>query len=206
MGVRRIRGPSPCSLSSNAPLNAANRLPHTACGTVTSIGWESRPQIGREPRVSREHRPQIYTGRAAGRVHPIDRHPPRRRDSQSYRDCESRHRAERGDKASQEGCGRFSETSPSRCRFCRPKPFLRPRRRILPLTHSESPSLVAVRRPPSRIEPLEAASVLGGGAGFRGAKRGGVCAGTNKSGDAQPVHGSVQGPEFAGFLHRPASL
>lgn len=118
----------------------------------------------------------------------------------------SPHRAQSGDKAAQEGCERFSEPKPSRCRFCRPKRFLTPRRWILPLTHSESPFLVAVRRPPSGIEPPPAASVLGGGAGFRRAKRGGVCAGTNRTGDAQPVHGLVQRPDSAGFLHRLASL
>lgn len=83
------------------------------------------------------------------------------------------HRALRGDKASQEGCGGFLEAQPSRCRFCRPERFLGPHRSILPLTHSESPSLVAVRRLPFGIQPPEAASVLGGGAGFREAKRGG---------------------------------
>lgn len=206
MGVRRIRGPTPYSRSSNASLHAANRLPHTVCSTKTPIGWESRRQIGRQPGLSREHRPQIYPSRAAGRVHPIDRHPLAGAIRSRSATASSLHCAQRGDKASQEGCQRSSQPLPSRCRFCRPKRFLRPRRRILPLTHSESPSLVAVRRPPSGIQPPTAASVSGGGAGFRGAKRGGVWPGTNRSTDAQPVHGLVEPPDSAGPLHRPASL
>ena len=210
-GVRRIRGPSPYSRSPNASLHAVNCLPHTAYSTKTSIGWESRLQIGRQVGLSREHQPQIsrFSGpdspatpdltsdlglpsantrppAAAGKPAPDL---PRPRRGQRLIDysaplaggirsriatASSLHRARRGDKASQEGCQRFSEPLPSRCRFCRPKRSQRPRRWILPLTHSESPSLVAVRRPPSGIEPPPAASVLGGGAGFRGAKRGGV--------------------------------
>ncbi len=108
----------------------------------------------------------------------------------------SLHRAQRGYKASQEGCQRVSQPLPSRCRICRTKRFLRPRRRSFATHALGEPILVAVRRPPSRIKSPEAASGLGGGAGFREAKRGGVCAYTNSFGDAQAFHRLVQGLDF----------
>lgn len=183
-------------------------------GFPPKIGGQRQIRAARQanrqfrPRASRpwESPSQIRPGGAARRAHPTDRHPSCGRIRSRGAAASSLHHAERGDKASQEGCGRFFEALPSHCRFCHLKRFLRPRRRILPLTHSESPSLVAVRRPPFGVQPPEAASSLGGGAGFRGAKRGGVCVCTDESGDAQAVHGLVQGSDSAGCFHRSASL
>lgn len=176
--------------------------------TPASSGAAGQSAVQFRPRASRpwESPSQIRPGGAAGRAHSTDRHPSCGRIRSRGAAASSLHHAERGDKASQEGCGRFFEALPSHCRFCHPKCFLRPRRRILPLTHSESPSLVAVRRPPFGVQPPEAASSLGGGAGFRVAKRGGVCVCTDESGDAQAVHGLVQGSDSAGCFHRSASL
>jgi len=68
---------------------------------------------GWEPERSRESRPQIYRGRAAGQAHLTDRHRLAGGIRSRSATASSPHRAQRGDKASQKGCERVLQPLPS---------------------------------------------------------------------------------------------
>lgn len=113
---------------------------------------------------------------AAGECQRIDRHPTFRGSRGPPATAPSLHRALRGDKASQEGCRRLLWAPALRCRFCHPERFLGLLRWLAPPTHSESPSLVADRRPLPKLSRRRRLPCWVGERVFGEAKKGrGLC-------------------------------
>lgn len=120
--------------------------------------------------------PNLGSGRPRASVNRRSGTPPVRGSRGRPATAPSPHRALRGDKASQEGCRRFSRLQRSACRFCDPGRFLGPLSWPGPPAHSESPSLAAVRRPPSEISRRRRLPCWVGERVFGGAKKGrGLC-------------------------------